>query len=216
MYCFSASTQFSYNPGEPTEYPSSRPGFFPPLYRCTRINEPLDLPALNGSPSRTPRSSPNGGPIYLLPNHLDAVSMEGSYSIGSEAGRSLRNREPTPLSFLLHHSLHLLTCTSQLLPTGRFRRVTCKRWVRISSFNRFALAMAGRARFRVIVFGGPSVGRCPRPQRDREKHLSDGNFILDLAAFNPFSCGVSRLTNRRRVESGHMFCDPRSSPGKGK
>ena len=70
------------------------PGFFPPLYRCTRINEPLGLPTLNGlHPHLTEDRF-----TYLLPNHLDAVSMEVSYSIGSEAGRSLRNRD--------HHSLY--------------------------------------------------------------------------------------------------------------
>ncbi|KAJ7717235.1 exonuclease II [Mycena maculata] len=42
------STRFMYNQGEPTEYPSSLPGFFPPLYRCTCIMEPFDLPTLDG------------------------------------------------------------------------------------------------------------------------------------------------------------------------
>jgi 5'-3' exoribonuclease 1 len=37
-----------YNQGEPTHYPSSLPGFFPPLYRCTCIMEPFDLPTLDG------------------------------------------------------------------------------------------------------------------------------------------------------------------------
>lgn len=45
---FGTSYQFRYNPGEPTEYPSSLPGFFPPLYRCTCIMEPFDLPTLDG------------------------------------------------------------------------------------------------------------------------------------------------------------------------
>jgi len=44
---FGTSTRFSYNSGEPTQYPSSLPGFFPPLYRCTCIMEPFDLPTLN-------------------------------------------------------------------------------------------------------------------------------------------------------------------------
>ncbi|KAJ7767274.1 exonuclease II [Mycena metata] len=45
---FGTSTKFSYNQGEPTVYPSSLPGFFPPLYRCTCIEEPFDLPTLDG------------------------------------------------------------------------------------------------------------------------------------------------------------------------
>ena len=42
------STRFLYNPGEPTEYPSSLPGFFPPQYRCTCIMEQFDLHTLDG------------------------------------------------------------------------------------------------------------------------------------------------------------------------
>jgi len=45
---FGTSTRFSYNSGEPTRYPSSLPGFFLPLHRCTCIMEPFDLPMLNG------------------------------------------------------------------------------------------------------------------------------------------------------------------------
>ncbi|KAF8195285.1 XRN 5'-3' exonuclease N-terminus-domain-containing protein [Mycena galopus ATCC 62051] len=45
---FGTSTKFIYNQGEPTLYPSSLPGFFPPLYRCTCIMEPFDLPTLDG------------------------------------------------------------------------------------------------------------------------------------------------------------------------
>ncbi|KAJ7868462.1 exonuclease II [Mycena leptocephala] len=45
---FGTSTRFMYNQGEPTHYPSSLPGFFPPLYRCTCIMEPFDLPTLDG------------------------------------------------------------------------------------------------------------------------------------------------------------------------
>ncbi|KAF7331483.1 5'-3' exoribonuclease 1 [Mycena kentingensis (nom. inval.)] len=45
---FGSSTKFSYNQGEPTIYPSSLPGFFPPLNRCTCIMEPFDLPTLDG------------------------------------------------------------------------------------------------------------------------------------------------------------------------
>ncbi|KAL0953086.1 hypothetical protein HGRIS_004359 [Hohenbuehelia grisea] len=45
---FGTSTRFTFNPGPPTEYPSSLPGFFPPLYRCTCIMQPFDLPTLDG------------------------------------------------------------------------------------------------------------------------------------------------------------------------
>ncbi|KAJ7500293.1 exonuclease II [Mycena galericulata] len=45
---YGTSTKFTYNQGEPTHYPSSLPGFFPPLYRCTCIMEPFDLPTLDG------------------------------------------------------------------------------------------------------------------------------------------------------------------------
>ncbi|KAH9945091.1 exonuclease II [Epithele typhae] len=45
---FGTSTKFTYNPGEPTVYPSSLPGFFPTLHRCQCTMEPFDLPTLNG------------------------------------------------------------------------------------------------------------------------------------------------------------------------
>ena len=45
---FGTSLKFTYNPGEPTEYPSSLPGFFPTLHRCQCAMEPFDLPTLDG------------------------------------------------------------------------------------------------------------------------------------------------------------------------
>ena len=45
---YGTSWQFKYNPGEPTVYPSSLPGFFPALTHCTCITEPFDLPTLDG------------------------------------------------------------------------------------------------------------------------------------------------------------------------
>jgi 5'-3' exoribonuclease 1 len=42
------STKFSYDPDQSTTYPSSLPGFFPPLYRCKCVMEPFDLPTLDG------------------------------------------------------------------------------------------------------------------------------------------------------------------------
>jgi 5'-3' exoribonuclease 1 len=44
---FGTSYQFRYNPGKPTVYPSSLPGFFPAL-NCTCTTEPFDLPTLDG------------------------------------------------------------------------------------------------------------------------------------------------------------------------
>lgn len=45
---FGPSILFSYNPGEPTTYPSSLPGFFPAVVRCTCKEEPFNLPTLDG------------------------------------------------------------------------------------------------------------------------------------------------------------------------
>ncbi|KAI0028225.1 hypothetical protein K488DRAFT_89959 [Vararia minispora EC-137] len=45
---FGTSYSFRFNPGEPTVYPSSLPGFFPALHRCTCTMEPFDLPTLEG------------------------------------------------------------------------------------------------------------------------------------------------------------------------
>jgi len=56
---FGTSTRFSYTPGEITEYPSSLPGFFPPLYRCMCKMEPFDLPTLDG--------------LHLVPGLWDGV-----------------------------------------------------------------------------------------------------------------------------------------------
>ncbi|KAL4244297.1 5'-3' exoribonuclease 1 [Abortiporus biennis] len=45
---FGTSTKFIFNPGEPTLYSSSLPGFFPDLHRCQCTMEPFDLPTLDG------------------------------------------------------------------------------------------------------------------------------------------------------------------------
>ena len=55
------STKFRFNPGETTVYPSSLPGFFPPLYRCACIMEEFDLPTLDG--------------LHLIPGLCDGVSL---------------------------------------------------------------------------------------------------------------------------------------------
>jgi 5'-3' exoribonuclease 1 len=53
---------FSYNPGQPIEYPSSLPGFFPALHRCTCTEEPFYLPTLDGG-------------LVLVPGLLDGVLL---------------------------------------------------------------------------------------------------------------------------------------------
>ncbi|KAG6861250.1 hypothetical protein C0995_002372 [Termitomyces sp. Mi166 len=44
MACAIPRTKVSYSTGEP----SSLPGFFPPIYRCTCVMESFDLPTLDG------------------------------------------------------------------------------------------------------------------------------------------------------------------------
>ncbi|EDR05447.1 uncharacterized protein LACBIDRAFT_303165 [Laccaria bicolor S238N-H82] len=56
-----SSSKFSFNLGEPTLYPSSLPGFFPPLYRCTCKTELFDLPILDG--------------LHLIPGLCDGVFL---------------------------------------------------------------------------------------------------------------------------------------------
>ncbi|KAF8738458.1 hypothetical protein AX14_011448 [Amanita brunnescens Koide BX004] len=58
---FGTSTKFSYNPNEVTYYPSSLPGFFPPLYRCQCTMETFDLPTLDG--------------LHLIPGLCDGVFL---------------------------------------------------------------------------------------------------------------------------------------------
>ncbi|KAJ3538611.1 hypothetical protein NM688_g6492 [Phlebia brevispora] len=45
---FGPSLKFTYYPDEPKEYPSSLPGFFPDLHRCTCKMESFHLPTLEG------------------------------------------------------------------------------------------------------------------------------------------------------------------------
>ncbi|KAF9001496.1 XRN 5'-3' exonuclease N-terminus-domain-containing protein [Cyathus striatus] len=56
------STKFSFRPGEATVYPSSLPGFFPPIYRCQCIMEPFHLPTLDG--------------LHLVPGLCDGVFLD--------------------------------------------------------------------------------------------------------------------------------------------
>ncbi|KAF8123400.1 exonuclease II [Boletus edulis] len=58
---FGTSTKFSFSTGEPTVYPSSLPNFFPPIYRCTCVTEPFDLPTLDG--------------LHLVPGLCDGVFL---------------------------------------------------------------------------------------------------------------------------------------------
>lgn len=56
-----SSTRFSYNPGGPTVYPSSLPGFFPTIQRCYCSMGPFDLPILDG--------------LHLVPGLCDGVFL---------------------------------------------------------------------------------------------------------------------------------------------
>lgn len=55
------SLKFRHNPEGTTFYPSSLPGFFPPLPRCACIMEPFDLPTLDG--------------LHLVPGLCDGVAL---------------------------------------------------------------------------------------------------------------------------------------------
>jgi 5'-3' exoribonuclease 1 len=74
---FGSSTRFSFNPGKPTEYPSSLPGFFPPLYRCTCSMEPFDLPTLDG--------------LHLVPGLCDGVLTGAAALAGFPSLHTLRH-----------------------------------------------------------------------------------------------------------------------------
>ena len=55
------SLKFFQGTGEPTVYPSSLPGFFPPIYRCTCVMETFNLPVLDG--------------LHLVPGLCDGVFL---------------------------------------------------------------------------------------------------------------------------------------------
>ncbi|KAF7981258.1 hypothetical protein HWV62_34139 [Athelia sp. TMB] len=74
---FGVSFSFSFNPGEPTVYPSSLPGFFPPLYRCTCVMVPFDLPVLDG--------------LHLVPGLCDGVKIGAEALAGFPSLYSLPN-----------------------------------------------------------------------------------------------------------------------------
>lgn len=82
------SFQFKYNPGEPTIYPSSLPGFFPALHRCTCITEPFNLPTLDG--------------LHLVQGLCDGVRL------GSEALAGFPSLKTLPHTATLgHHGVNV-------------------------------------------------------------------------------------------------------------
>ena len=82
------STKFRFNPDETTVYPSSLPGFFPPLYRCACIMEAFDLPTLDG--------------LHLIPGLCDGVAL------GVEAMAGFPSLNTLPHTALLgHHGVNV-------------------------------------------------------------------------------------------------------------
>lgn len=85
---FGTSTKFTYDPGEPKEYPSSLPGFFPTLYRCTCKMEPYYLPTMDG--------------LHLVSGLLDGVSL------GAEALAGFPSLQTLPHTATLgHHGVNV-------------------------------------------------------------------------------------------------------------
>lgn len=82
------STKFRFNPDETTVYPSSLPGFFPPLYRCACIMEEFDLPTLDG--------------LHVISGLCDGVSL------GVEAMAGFPSLHTLPHTALLgHHGVNV-------------------------------------------------------------------------------------------------------------
>ncbi|CAA7269491.1 unnamed protein product [Cyclocybe aegerita] len=82
------STIFRYNPGESTVYPSSLPGFFPPLYRCQCVMESFNLPTLDG--------------LHLVPGLCDGVAL------GIEALAGFPSIKTLPHTAMLgHHGVNV-------------------------------------------------------------------------------------------------------------
>ncbi|GJE94543.1 5'-3' exonuclease [Phanerochaete sordida] len=85
---FGVSTKFTYDAGEPKEYPSSLPGFFPTLYRCTCKMEPYHLPTMDG--------------LHLVPGLLEGVFL------GAEALAGFPSLQTLPHSATLgHHGVNV-------------------------------------------------------------------------------------------------------------
>ena len=85
---FGTSTKFTFSTGEPTEYPSSLPGFFPALHRCTCTMAPFDLPTLTG--------------LHLVPGLCDGVRT------GADALAGFPSLQTLPHSATLgHHGVNV-------------------------------------------------------------------------------------------------------------
>lgn len=85
---FGTSTKFTHNPGEPTEYPSSLPGFFPSLHRCTCRMEPFHLPTLDG--------------LHLVPGLCDGVFLGAAALAGFPSLQTLPHT-----AMLGHHGVNV-------------------------------------------------------------------------------------------------------------
>lgn len=82
------SVKFYQGTGESTVYPSSLPGFFPPIYRCTCVMEPFDLPVLGG--------------LHLIPGLCDGVFL------GTEALAGFPSLKTLPHTAMLgHHGVNV-------------------------------------------------------------------------------------------------------------
>ncbi|KAJ6450152.1 exonuclease II [Mycena sanguinolenta] len=89
------NTRFSYNEGgEPTVYPSSLPGFFPPLYRCTCLATPYALPPLGNGVElisglvpgvHLGATAPAGFPSLKTLPHTAVLGVHGVNVHGSES-----------------------------------------------------------------------------------------------------------------------------------
>ena len=85
---FGTSYQFKFNPGEPTLYPSSLPGFLPALVQCKCIMEPFDLPTLDG--------------LHLVQGLCDGVFLGPSALAGFPSLKTLPH-----ISSLGHHGVNV-------------------------------------------------------------------------------------------------------------
>jgi 5'-3' exoribonuclease 1 len=85
---FGTSYQFKYNPDQPTDYPSSLPGFFPALPHCTCTMEPFDLPTLDG--------------LHLVKGLCDGVFLGASALAGFPSLKTLPHT-----SSLGHHGVNI-------------------------------------------------------------------------------------------------------------
>src|SRR5689334_4957779 len=77
------SLKFTVSTGEPTVYPSSLPGFFPPISRCMCVTEPFNLPTLDG--------------LHLVPGLCDGVFL------GAEALSGFPSLKTLPHTAMLGH-----------------------------------------------------------------------------------------------------------------